>query len=150
MRSDRPNVRQRSARATDQVMLDRQNGLGDNLQGTFQKQIEDSNYRARQAVFHRNKKRVSSPIFYARKRGIERRSRNCRNGVTEKLIGGRLAESAGLTLKCYSGFLEYHVHAVSVVLIGKIGIVCFALMSPRVSSMISRSAGKRHGGDGED
>src|ERR1700688_247836 len=150
MRSYRANVRQRSARATDQVMLDRQNGLGDNLQGTFQKQIEDSNYRARQAVFDGDKQCVSSAIFYGRKRGNERRSRNCRNGIAEKLIGGRFAEGAGLTLKCYSGFLEYHVHAVSGVLIGKSGIVCFALMRPRVSSMISRGTGKRHSSDGED
>jgi hypothetical protein len=27
------------------------------------------------------------------------------------LKGGRFAECAGLALKCYAGFLEYHVHA---------------------------------------
>src|ERR1700731_909998 len=113
MRSYGANVRQRSARAADKVVLDWQNGLGDNLQGTFQKQIEDANHRAGQTIFDGDKQRVSSRIFYSRKRGIERCSRNGRNGITEKLKGGRFAEGARLTLKCYARFLEYHVPAVS-------------------------------------
>ena len=71
MRSHRPNVRQRSARATDKMMFDWQDGLGDNLQGAFQKQIEDANYRAGQAIFDGDKQCVRSGIFYGRKCGIE-------------------------------------------------------------------------------
>ena len=149
MRSYGPNVRQRSAWATDQVMLDGKNGLSDNPQGTFQKQIEDSNYRARQAVFHGDKQHVSSPVFYGRERGIEGGARKCGDGVTEKLKGGRFAEGPGLALKCYTRFLEYHVLAVLIAPMGEGNLVRLALMRPRVSSMISRSAGKRPGGDGE-
>src|ERR1700730_5471852 len=100
-------------------MFDGENCFRDNLQGTFQKQIEDSNYRARQAVFDGDKQRVSSPIFYSRKRSIEGRARNCRDGIAEKLKGRRLAEGAGLPLKFYARFLEYNVHAVSVCRVGE-------------------------------
>src|ERR1700730_8520495 len=112
MRSYGANVRQRSAWATDKVMLDGQNRLGDDLQGTFQKQIEDSNYRTCQGGFDGYKQGVSSPIFYRRKRGIECGARDGCNRVAEKLKGGRFAEGPGLPLKCYARFLEYHVHAV--------------------------------------
>src|ERR1700686_1270757 len=134
------------ARATEKVMFDGQNGLSDNLQGGFQKQIEDANYRSSQAVFDGDKQRVRSAIFYGRKCGIESRPRNGGDGVTKELIGGCFAESAGLALKCYAGFVEYHVHAVSSVRMGEGDTARLALMPPRVSSMISRSAGKQHGG----
>jgi hypothetical protein len=52
------------------VMFDGQNCFSDNLQGTFQKQIEDANYRAGQAIFDGDKQCVSA-IFYGRKCGIE-------------------------------------------------------------------------------
>ena len=48
MRRDRFKASERGARATDQVVFNRENRLGENTQIAFEQQVVDTNHRAGQ------------------------------------------------------------------------------------------------------
>jgi hypothetical protein len=90
---------ERSARDTDEMMLNGKDGFLDHGQAALEEQVVNPHDRSGQRVFDRGEKRVGGAFGYGREGGLKRRAGHGGNSATEKLDGGGFAESPVFALE---------------------------------------------------
>jgi hypothetical protein len=99
MRGDGADVAECGAGAADEVMLDGEDGFGDDGEGTFEEEIVDADDWTRERVFDGGKESIGEAIADGAEGGVEGGARDRGDGFAEELDGGFFAEGAGLALK---------------------------------------------------
>lgn len=99
MRSNGAESGKRRARATDQVMLDGEDGLGDDTQTALQEKIVDAHNGTGEGVLDGREESVGETFVDRAKSSFKGGARHGGDGFAEKLHRSFLAESTRLALK---------------------------------------------------
>src|SRR5216684_3815643 len=102
MRGHGTKTGERSARHTDQMVFDREDGFRDDGEPALEEKVVDAHDRTGQRVFDGREKCVGGALIDGAEGSVKRGAGHSRNGIAEKLNGGSLAESAGFALKSHA------------------------------------------------
>ncbi len=96
------NVLQRCPGAGDEMVLDGEDGFGDDAEIAFEQKIVNAHDGASERIFDRNEQCVGGTFFDGAESCVKRSARHCCDGIAEKLNCRRFAEGAGFALESHA------------------------------------------------